>query len=164
MARVLYVNVEEVLRCMHAHACMASAAATGMIHSIGVAIACALAAPSFPNGTAAIWSMWSSKNTTARHVLLRPLTLQTTATTTTTGAGSVAPPVSLRVRVAAAPDSSSQGKILALYRLYVNGRVAGIGPGRGDGPLQPLVEPAAQCTMRSPCRSGGRGEAGVEQQ
>lgn len=42
-----------------------------------------------------------------------------------------------RVLVSASPDMLVQNKILGLYKLYVNGIVVGVGPGRGDAHQTP---------------------------
>jgi len=74
--------------------------------------------PGFAPETSA---MWAPAALGARTVLLRSpdLTLRDAVTR-------------LRVKVGAAPTGEPEQRVLAAYRLFVNGQDVGIGPGRGD--------------------------------
>eukprot|EP00931_Biecheleriopsis_adriatica_P003616 TRINITY_DN105414_c0_g1_i1.p1 TRINITY_DN105414_c0_g1~~TRINITY_DN105414_c0_g1_i1.p1 ORF type:complete len:845 (-),score=124.72 TRINITY_DN105414_c0_g1_i1:52-2586(-) len=83
-----------------------------------------VAALSFSNSTKAIWA---PAQLSASFVLLRPPTLQL---------GSA--PSRMRALVSAAQDNADQQKVLALYRLFVNGVAVTMGPGRGVLPVSML--------------------------
>ena len=69
-------------------------------------------------------AIWAPASQNAKHVFLRPKSWKVPP-------GSE--PERMKVIVSAAPDSKNGGKVLALYKLYVNGIAVGIGPGRGEG-------------------------------
>ena len=72
----------------------------------------------FTDGTSPIWAPAGQQ---AKHVLLRPPTMRLAAT-----------PAKMTIAVSAAPDIKNGGKVLALYRVFVNGVFLGIGPGRSE--------------------------------
>ena len=76
--------------------------------------------------TVAATPVWAPASENAKHVLLRPKSW-------TVPKGS--DPERMTVVVSAAPDVKNGGKVLAIYKLYVNGVFVGVGPGRGEGPV-----------------------------
>jgi hypothetical protein len=77
----------------------------------------------FSNSTEAIWAPAASRGAAVppSFVLLRPPTFALQAS-----------PARMVVLVSAAPDPINQGQLLGMYKLYINGVLVGMGPGRGQ--------------------------------
>lgn len=70
------------------------------------------------------YPIWVPKDLNATHAFLRPKTLHLDSN-----------PSKIHILVSAAPDGKVQQRVLAAYRLYVNGEYIGIGPGRAEKSL-----------------------------
>ena len=108
--------------------------------ALAIALCCILPciAASWAKGEA----IWSPQGLQAKHVLLRPKSWTIPKDSNE--------PKRMTVLVSAAPDVKNGGKVLALYKLFVNGIFVGIGPGRGEGPVSQSAHVGVYDTIEVP--------------